>query len=368
MERLAAHGDGQEQLLTWKRQTQNRRSPEWLQRHGVCADHVHMRVSTLDQAGHGAFASRFLRQGTPIVPIPLLPAMDRNVMTMTYYDPQYNTDDKVSRGGRQQQQLLLNYCLGHVDSTVLLCPYGPMFSVVNHNQTLANVRLQWAVPERSNHHPGLLQLTIPQLAMATLSSESSAKSLAMELIAMRDIAPGEELFLDYGDEWEAAWKHHVESWKPLDDDDSAYYLSADYFNRQPDRLKTKMEQLSDPYPRNVALKFDIGFDNDSVSEWKRILKEQGNLDSFPKSGYLVDCEILRYKEQKNTYGRRIHYTLVIPPNDADRKTHRLVKEAPREAFVFEDSPYTTDMFLSNAFRHDIRIPDAIFPTKWKNLL
>ena len=41
-------------------------------------------------------------------------------------------------------------------------------------------------------------------------------------------------------------------------------------------------------------------------------------------------------------------------------------DVPRHAFQYRDRPYTTDMFLRNAFRHDIRIPDHLFPEVWKN--
>jgi hypothetical protein len=33
--------------------------------------------------------------------------------------------------------------------------------------------------------------------------------LAFDVVALRDIQPGEEAFIDYGSEWEEAWKTHV---------------------------------------------------------------------------------------------------------------------------------------------------------------
>jgi hypothetical protein len=44
----------------------------------------------------------------------------------------------------------------------------------------------------------------------------------------------------------------------------------------------------------------------------------------------------------------------------------MLQDAPRDAFVFVDKPYKSDMHLPNAFRHEIMIPDEIFPDKWKN--
>ena len=48
--------------------------------------------------------------------------------------------------------------------------------------------------------------------------------LAMEVVALRDIHPHEELFLDYGEEWESAWLQHVRDWQPANGASS--YISA----------------------------------------------------------------------------------------------------------------------------------------------
>jgi len=33
--------------------------------------------------------------------------------------------------------------------------------------------------------------------------------LSFEYVALRDIEEGEEIFMDYGEEWEDAWEQHV---------------------------------------------------------------------------------------------------------------------------------------------------------------
>jgi len=83
--------------------------------------------------------------------------------------------------------------------------------------------------------------------------EKSAQ-LAMELVVLRDIDAGEEIFLDYGNEWEAAWKKHVEEWEPVEGADS--YVSAFEMNLQYDHVfRTEFEQMKNPYPSNLMLKF-----------------------------------------------------------------------------------------------------------------
>ena len=94
------------------------RSQEWLQEHGVCADNMYASISTIPQAGHGAFASRFLPEGSVILPIPLIHLPYRKVLDM--YEIQKNTRNlSVNRSKRLGSQLLLNYCLGHANSRII---------------------------------------------------------------------------------------------------------------------------------------------------------------------------------------------------------------------------------------------------------
>jgi hypothetical protein len=334
------------------------RSVEWLQKHGLCADSLHMDISTIPQAGHGAFASRFLAKGAAILPIPLIHIPDRKILNMYDFEREKRPSPRVDKSkGAIGKQLLLNYCLGHANSTMLLSPYGPVFNTINHNQTLANVRLQWALPERSNHHPEMLERPVHHF-----ESESGAR-LAMELIALRDIHQDEEIFLDYGDEWEEAWQEHVRTWAPVPD--AEQYVSAKQFNEETDRLKTGLEQSKDPYPMNVGLKFDQAFHTNSIS-WKDVMRRGGSLQEWKKKhdAEYADCEITRHREGSDG---RLLYTADIPDKDDRKKIRLVVEDMPREAFVFQDRPYTSDMFLTNAFRHDIRIPDDIFPDAWKNM-
>ena len=44
-----------------------------------------------------------------------------------------------------------------------------------------------------------------------------------------------------------------------------------------------------------------------------------------------------------------------------------VKDVPRWAILFVNSQYSSDTYLPNAFRHEMMIPDEIFPSSWMNL-
>ena len=54
------------------------------------------------------------------------------------------------------------------------------------------MKLKWSDPQRSNHVPELLDMTIEEFAKDTTAR------LAMDLVATRPIAEGEEVLLDYG--------------------------------------------------------------------------------------------------------------------------------------------------------------------------
>lgn len=48
-----------------------------------------------------------------------------------------------------QQQLILNYCFGHPNSSMMFYPYGSQIHMVNHASppSKANAVLRWATPE-----------------------------------------------------------------------------------------------------------------------------------------------------------------------------------------------------------------------------
>jgi hypothetical protein len=356
----AFHHDNPHELELFKDRTvrqlrveQSIRSLEWLQQHGTCADHIHEGPSTLRQAGRGAMAARYLPTGTVVAHMPLIHITDRSLLDMFAPTGDENGNVVIDHSTPIGQQLLLNYCYGHNESTLLLCPYGPMVNLINHNQTQANVALQWADPWRGNHMPDLLEHPLEEL-----EHDATAK-LAMELVAIRDIQPGEEVFLDYGDAWEAAWQHQVRTWKPA----SALYTSAETLNASPMRVRTEFEQIDQPYPSNIGIQCSWHFTD--TDRWRRLYYEEG--ERFILMNDYYPCEVLRYEEVDDDIDEYI-YTIVITKQEDDNELiNYLVEDVPRLAIRFVDAPYSIDMFLSNAFRHSIGIPDEIFPSAWRNL-
>lgn len=105
-----------------------RRSPEWLKENARCVDNIVPGPSTLPFAGRGAFAQRFIARGEVVVPVPLIQIMDRDALIKWEEVQNENGDwDEVPYG----QQLLLNYCFGHDESSLLLLPITNAI-LVNH--------------------------------------------------------------------------------------------------------------------------------------------------------------------------------------------------------------------------------------------
>ena len=342
-------------LVQMKRQ-QHTVTLDWLQDHGTCMDNIRIGESTIRQAGRGAFATRFLPKGRVVAPLPLIHLPDKKLLRM--YD--IGTDDKgkhyvKDRNKPSGTQLLQNYCMGHSNSTLLLCPYGAMVVAVNHNRTLANIRLQWGDPKKTQHHPEWLNMSLPELA------KRKSAGLVMEYVATRDIEPGEELFLDYGEEWEAAWNEHVENWRPAEGAHDIRTAAEWNFDNEA-VLRTVFEQMSDPYPDNIELLCERAFQY--RRRWKKHQARNGTASDFTKFIYegRSSCDILRRKKYRD--GSVLYTALITDENDEGKVV--MLDRVPREAFIFLDRPYKSDMHIPNAFRFEIMIPDGIFPEAWKN--
>ena len=351
------------------------REISWLEQNGRCLDHIVPGKSTIENAGHGAFAKRFLPKDTIISGSPLL-HMFRYLMDMYELKHDEETDEwahqKKDEGNKTSSikkghQLLLNYCYGHEDLTLLLCPYGSGVNYINHNQTLVNVKIQWPPNGTSSHNSSWLSMEPSDMEW------HYHPKLAFDFVATKDIEEGEELFLDYGDAWEAAWTKHAAQWKP--NNDSKFYMSSDDWNQRTynEALLTEEEQLNDPYPDNISIQCHsmlawndeeaaslsdtLVVDNEETLPW---VQQDFEWDA---SEYGHPCLILERYEDDSQWT----YDVILEVQDDSGSLSEEVFQhrVPRRAISFFDRPYTSDIHLSSAFRHEIGIPMEMIPALWK---
>ena len=109
---------------------------DWIKENGRCLDNIYPSISTLRQAGQGAFASRPIKAGDSIVPIPtMIQVTNRDTLNI------YKWENYTDKSGKQRtryvgkdpisQQLLTNYCFGDDESSLLLCPASNA-NLINH--------------------------------------------------------------------------------------------------------------------------------------------------------------------------------------------------------------------------------------------
>jgi len=359
------------------------RSADWFREHGKCLDNIRPQPSTMKQAGRGAFATRFIPKGGLVIAAPLIQIpRGRDVFKM-YAMNETNSRGSFVRGDLNTTahvgyQLMMNYAFGHPESSVLLTPYGPSVSFINHNATSANARLQWADAKDE----------WLSKSVEWLENNTSGAQLSFDFVATRDIMPGEEVFLNYGNSWQKKWDDYAQNWSPSPGSEN--YVSASDMNREfildtgvegkYEVLRTAREQQSDPYPSNI--KTQCRYSLPTLKRGENITKIWDKSHAVSK---LHPCEILSKHAmqiaQNGGQSTLYLYTVKILEHRSrlgkfgdeqklpglPRGRSLTLTAVPRAAIQFGDMMYTNDIFLPNSFRHEIVVPDEIWPESWKNL-
>jgi len=329
-----------------------RPSLKYLRMEGYCMDNLFPRKSRVKEAGRGAYATRDLLKDSIVAPVPVALVHRDEVRTKP-------TDEKKDGSKTNyHDQLFLNYCLGHSSSNWLLFPYAPIVNLVNHYNK-PNVELQWS---------GSLNIT---------QDDSSTQSMMLlELVAIRPIQKGEEIYLDYGSEWEDAWlKHTQDIWKPSNKHYTPSYVMDDAIRM----MRTEKEQKSHPYPDNLFTSCFYRYSDRSEKEraGQNSIKKD-SITSFrwklTKGIYdlknLRPCQVLKRMEDssgRSAYAVRMlnrpgfENTELIPKDELHIVTH-----IPRAAIRFSDKVGTTDQHLLFAFRQEIGLPEELIPKSWNS--
>lgn len=196
--------------------------------------------------------------------------------------------------------------------------------------------------------------------------EFEGHSLMVDVVALRDIEPGEEIFIDYGRAWESAWKLHKKSWNPLPNSQN-YFSASDYKRSFPgEPIKTIYEQNEHPYPENImtACLFQENFEDYDYNDegGQAVYWTQAN------KACLRPCEIV---EREHIDGKSFYTVEVADITNKLFPEHcnllpgrKTVLRVPEEAVTLVDREYTSDQHLVSAFRHEIGVPQDFFPVHW----
>ena len=247
-----------------------------------------------------------------------------------------------------------NYCFGHHEMDVRLCPLTQA-TLINHNGAKPNAKLRWGRTSKSrpdiDRNNNLLLLDAEQLLNYANSDDDRVLSpLTLEVVATRDIAEGEEIFLDYGTDWEEAYNMHVASWK-----------SALMPNRQKETPATRFECCLEP----AVISAEPVVDEESYHarnwhqpknwepEFYKIMQHNNEIRWYP-------CKVL--KQNGDGTIKVVAYT----KGEAQASVIRKFSDLPRSALRRSVPPYSSSQHTLNAFRHFVPLPDTLVPPRWRS--
>ncbi|KAG7366711.1 SET methyltransferase domain containing protein [Nitzschia inconspicua] len=350
------------------------RSVEWLRENGRCMTNIYDGISRIPHAGRGAFASTFIAKGEIVAPAPLIHIPNRDVFTL-YAEKISNVEKTKGNVAKNivpdhsrpiHQQLLLNYCFGHRESSLLLCPYGLLTSHINHDGKNPNTRIQWAQDEH---------MAYPEWREQSIDSWGSQEKagLSFDFVALRDIEPHEEITIDYGHEWSIAWQNHVKYFRKPQN-----YTPAFELNERIDMVLPTKDEL---HFESVGVRL---FCHEDHLRWAGVLHIiEKNMKEAKEEDWhenpVFPCRIIhRTKSQSSgqSYVVEIFERAKRKSYDWDGRSKWfpmnqevflvVAFDLPREVFYFADEVYQRPHHRPWSFRHDMRIPDDIFPEAWKN--
>ena len=346
------------------------KSPEWLAKYGLCVDNLEVKPSTIAGAGRGAFARRAIETDAVISPIPTTIIGDASLMDM--YDfisvegkdsmgrplaPEgANYDYEKPRG----QQIAMNYCYGHPESSLLLLPLAPMVNYVNHASE-PNAFLRWS------EHDAIVNDYATQDNLIEDVTNHRSHLVTLELVALREIKVGDEVTIDYGPEWAEAWADYTSrasmtrpgaTW-PLKADDLREVFAkkpfpvgvTDETNVYPEGVVTACFLTIDSTPDGVP---HFSEDGEDIYQW------MGNVDSLSGSD-LTFCDLVSRTE---TPEGSFNYTV---RTRSQEDQYMVIVDVPHRAVTVVDTAYKSDIHHPEAFRFPIGIPDDIWPQHWRDL-
>ena len=356
----------------------------------MCLDNVRIGDSQVANAGKGLLAAKSVMKDDIVLSSPVVPINRRDLIGD-------GTGKTAAASGinNNYQQIMLNYALGHEDSDLLLLPYGPFVNYINGSgggggggsspsaRQKANAVLRWhKTGEKEMEAPRRLQFHHNELfsEYAKAVTETHGKGLVIDVVALDAIGVGEEIFIDYGTAWKKAWDLHSKRWQ-APSDSSTYHTADQWYsnktlNPKPEILKTVEELKTDPYPDNLQTicYYDSDAKIERVDEETNtnyaIWDDDSIINSLPHE-CMRPCNILERYPDPEEEGLML-YTAEMMHFEGEekywfcamRKGKHIARDVTYDGILIVDKPYTHDMFLDQAFRHEIGVPDDFYPREW----
>jgi len=369
------------------------KSVDWIRKNGICLEQLVPKKSTLPDAGLGGFAQFGVKKDEIIVPAPVLQVVDKNILKLYKRDVNVLKDPEAYEIGTG---LIMNYCFGHPKSSMLLCPLTSAV-LLNHCSSRTkecgpdgpNAAVRWSsgwdAPSYEWRNKTLEEI-----------EQHPWRVLSLEVIATRDIAPGEEVFIDYGVEWEKAWADHVNHWKSPDVPPG--FLTAQEANLQEGPIPETFisgdlrKTVDHPYLFTACQYITSGTDSHGSRysspnpDWPK-LTDKEILAQYSSDGakhvYSTDkgyakhsdyshwpCTVLYPEKEEGKYMVRIHQSPFRKVDEAvwhKNGVPRILTNFSQESIHYFVKPESADQMLPGVFRHPIGIPDGLYPDHWLNV-
>ncbi|KAL7537712.1 hypothetical protein ACHAXR_010407 [Thalassiosira sp. AJA248-18] len=355
------------------------RSVEWLEENGACIDNIVSGVSTIAQAGKGAFATRSINKGERITTTPVITLTREELNLWEIFK-----ETGFVEGGPVMElighQLFLNYCWGHTSSSLLFFPYAPSVNFINHGSVEeSNAEIRWSkVPY---HKVEWMNATLGEM------KERLKPGLLFDIVATRDLRRGDEVLIYYGKDWEESWNQHIKDWASME----SVHVHGDQPNLNlTDRLglpttldlnqvnqnpivKTNYEQVADPYPPYIMTRCRYKpRENCGSGTQSTDYHCQARWELTYDALQLHPCTILSRDtlEGRDWYTAKVEVPSTKEEVSSKRETEislHLVQYMPRSAIIFVDSPYSRDQYAYGVFRQNVGLPDGILPPQWMDL-
>ena len=159
--------------------------PEMQNGDAMCMSHLLIRDSDIPMAGKGVFSVVPYEEGETVYISPALVLPKQHLRK------------------HEDTNVLINYCISEDGSDAAILPIG-LTGMLNHGGKKSNVRMVWHT-NTSVGDESLLEKPVQDLEALPYAP------LDIRYVATRPIEVGEELVINYGDEWHRKWTVHLEN-------------------------------------------------------------------------------------------------------------------------------------------------------------